>query len=170
MTRSAEGYPPEGAYRGITSSGCFTDEEQTIVSIDAFLFSDEHRDDGAEECSINWIDDDGSLVRLARQTKPDPDDPTRRIPHFQGGACSLPLSELDFIKRSCAGYFSYERRPVQAEDSDDGLENPYHGNLLLTTTGSKQAKRNQKRQAQTLLAHEASRPGVISRAQLDSLL
>jgi len=134
------------------------------------MFTDENRDDGAQECSINWIDDSGSLNRLARQMKIDPKDPSKLVCQFRGGACRLPLFELDYIKRSCPGFFSYERSPLSEEESDDGLENPYHGNLLLTLSGSNRVKRDLKRRAQTLLAHEASKVGVITRAELDSLL
>lgn len=158
-------FPERGAYRGLTSGDFFDDDERRMVNAGAFQFDvSSEREDGYAECSINWIDDDGALACIARQTKVTRDGD--RAPQFSEGACRLPLSDLVFLeKRYKRRLFSYERKPLE----EGQVTNPYHGNLL-GVANPKGTDKRQFRSIQSHLAYIASRTEVITRDQLDMLL
>ncbi len=118
---------PDSLYRGFTQP---TIQSDGSLGGNAFEFK-EFDNRGIEECSINWDDDEGSLLLIASQAK---DDGRRQ---FRFGACRIPRSEIDHMRgltTAMAFDFSYERRPVEG--------NHYHGNLLCKTglsTASKKA-------------------------------
>lgn len=123
-TNTAAGFP-NSIYRGFTQQAVQADGS---LGGNAFDFKEfDGRD--AEECSINWNDDDGALLQIASQEK------ESGAKQFRFGACRIPRAELDHIRgltQAMAFDFSYERRPVEGND--------YHGNLLCKiglTTASK---------------------------------
>lgn len=71
------------------------------------------------ETSINWQDDDGSLVSTLKQEK------EPGVLQFQAGAAILSRERFDRLKSSplIKPKLEYERRAIP--------ENKYHGNLLL---------------------------------------
>lgn len=89
--------------------------------------------------SINWNDDDGALLTLLSQRKPFKDEP-----QFKIGYCSIQKSMMRNLFRQYIvdENFTYERRPIQKDEINDIVENPYHGNLLLKKDVSKALKKN----------------------------
>lgn len=118
-------YPAE-FYRGIAKKEFISDDG--IVLISAFQFDEQARLDGYKELSINWNDDSRSMQILLNQKKENGNY------QFQAGVATLELSAIKqllfrFLENKS---FSYERRVIQ--------NNPYHGNLLLSASLSKQKR------------------------------
>ena len=108
---------PENCIRGIPNRDFLTPGR--LVATHLFYFSDDARDDGWIEQSINWQDDDQAIEFTLRQRKEDGQ------LQFRAGVAIVPRVELDRIReRSIHGSaLSYERRALP--------DNPYHGNMLL---------------------------------------
>jgi hypothetical protein len=112
-------------YRGIAKKEFIYDG---IVLTAAFQFDDAVRPDGYKELSINWNDDSHAIQVLLDQKKENGDY------QFQAGVATLNLSAIKqalfcFLENKS---FSYERKMVQ--------NNPYHGNLLLRASLTKQMR------------------------------
>lgn len=156
------GYPIEGIYRGISSSDSFLPGGE--VSAAAFQFKINcNRLDNLEECSINWADDERSLVNIAKQKSNKAGD---LVKQFKFGACSICLDRLDELKNKYPTIFSYERAPVY-ESVDGNEQNPYHGNLLINLSSSDIPKVT-KRHISSVLAFITEK--VMIREDLDSLI
>lgn len=129
---------PEELLRGIPS-----DNEQFITTEGyptqaAFKFDeyDSQRGDGFCELSINWVDDERAVEVLLNQINP-----RKNTVQFLGGYCRFQRSVLHAMKAYFDnGHLAYERRPIPADEFN--VENPYHGNILITKDLSKQARTN----------------------------
>lgn len=107
---------PESFYRGITEANKINLEFKRVLG-DVFRFSGEHlNDDGYDEISINWNDDDDSLNNIKCQKKGE------RY-QFENGIVKVPTRKIKEMKNRYLEDFSYERKPIEG--------NIYHGNLLL---------------------------------------
>ena len=116
---------PDSLYRGFTQDVIQSDG---TLGANAFDFR-EFDNRGVEECSINWADDERSLLLIALQEK----DGRKQ---FKFGACRIQRDEIDHMRglaAAMASGFDFERRPVEG--------NPYHGNLLCKTGLSNASKR-----------------------------
>jgi hypothetical protein len=87
------------------------------------------KDDGWEEYSINWYDDEGAKRNLL-DTK---NDEQERV--YEVGVAIVSRAKVDEIKRSyqLAGLLDYNRDEIEG--------NPYHGNLLRPSDLPKAKKR-----------------------------
>lgn len=132
---------PNSFYRGISSFDFIT--SSGYVSAGAFKFSpyDEQLRDNDNFCelSINWNDDEGALNTLLAQHKVGKDDK-----QFKAGYCLINLDKLRLVfdEHIQQSVFSYERKPIDANESNDYQENLYHGNLLIKDHLDKQEKKN----------------------------
>ena len=111
---------PEYFYRGFSSKECFT--PFGYIAPGAFMFqpsTNPPRNDSYNEASINWDDDEGSLIALKTQINSRTGEP-----QFKFGYVRIPMSAMLPLVRTHIqnGHFSYERAPLS--------ENHYHGNLL----------------------------------------
>ena len=115
---------PDNCIRGISDHNCVRKIEDHFVALRGlFTFrNNPERDDGWDEGSINWEDDDKARDFTLDQTKDDAEG--ERKFQFKVGIAILPCDELKSVKKKY-GYssFGYER--------DDKPSNRYHGNLLL---------------------------------------
>lgn len=122
-------YPPE-MIRGITNlSDDIVEvyEGEYYAKAGLFQFTDESREDGMLEVSINWYDDDGALTNVLEYRKGE------NI-KYKGGAAIIQRGKFDsdFKRYVLAGAVSYERAKI------DG--NEYHGNILVSKTKIKNLK------------------------------
>jgi len=108
---------PEKCIRGILNLD-FIDEDG-VANIGLFQFRKREPADDWCEASINWMDDERTIVFTLNQTK------LNGELKYKIGIAILPRSELDRIKKrhGFAGHFKYKRAPLP--------DNSYHGNLLL---------------------------------------
>lgn len=120
-----ENYPDE-ALRGIKKS----DIEDGSIKLSAFIFStvEREKNDGYDECSINWRDDDGAIKEIFNKQNDDGTTKYYAAAHFDKHSI-----DRFFRSRIVIGQFSYERRKVDGND--------YHGNLLIKSDLSKSEKR-----------------------------
>ena len=131
---------PEEFIRGVPkkSDQFITPEGYPTQAV--FLFDDycKERNDGFQELSINWVDDEGAVEVLLNQIN------TRKgCIQFEGGYCRL--SRLGFHSLSVYfdnGHISYERKPIEGNPERGIQANKYHGNLLMKNEISRQAKIN----------------------------
>jgi len=145
---------PDSAYRGFSASDCICQYDgHPIISDAAFQFDRPRDCDGLSECSINWNDDDESLVDIARRTKK-----ATGEHQFKAGAGLLSKSLLNNLKVKYLPFFDYERRDV------DGT-NRYHGNLLINE-GNPKPPPFLKRRLQGELAQNAE---YLTREELDQV-
>ena len=131
---------PDKFYRGISSADAISAEGYITEAAFSFdKFDRNPRSDDYCELSINWNDDDGALLTLLSQRKPFKDEP-----QFKIGYCSIQKSMMRNLFRQYIvnENFTYERRPIQKDEINDIVENPYHGNLLLKKDVSKALKKN----------------------------
>ena len=131
---------PDKFYRGISSADAISAEGYITEAAFSFdKFDRNPRSDDYCELSINWNDDDGALLTLLSQRKPFKDEPQLKI-----GYCSIQKSMMRNLFRQYIvdENFTYERRPIQKDEINDIVENPYHGNLLLKKDVSKALKKN----------------------------
>lgn len=121
---------PDKFIRGVSSPN-FVDSNGR-ASAEIFHFTDNNRDDGFSEASINWYDDDDALTLLLQQRK----DNDNQDYQFKYGAAILERSEADKIMKHplYCDVFSYERSPL--------YDNKYHGNLLRKDTELKKQYKN----------------------------
>lgn len=108
---------PDNCIKGIPNNTFITNE---VVTASLFQFpKNAFRDDGWDEQSINW-EDDNSAVEFTLNQKRD----TGEI-HFKGGVVIIPRNELDRLRNrpQLKGLLSYERKPLPG--------NRYHGNILM---------------------------------------
>jgi hypothetical protein len=163
----SDNYPEKGVYRGISSTAFFTNDSRTLLKSDVFKFDavEDRIVDELAECSVNWADDEGALLQIARQTttKRDGADTIQ----FVGGACRIALADLEFVKKSYDRLLSWERSPIPAVGNDG--QNPYHGNLLSISKPKGEAKQL-VREMRSNLATIASRTEILSREALDALM
>ena len=121
---------PDKLLRGIPNRTYLDEDGRVTVSI--FQFSDNVREDGFTEASINWIDDDFAVEHALKQTKSD-----GNIQFSAGVAIMLREWVDDTICRPMfEGLLDYERAPLE--------DNRYHGNLLR--------KGNEKKSARNIIA------------------
>ena len=119
---------PEECLRGIPHEDSFI--EGGLPTVNLFRnFERRQREDGYDELSITWRDDDNALNLILSQTKDD------GSIQFKYGVAVIKRRDLDNLKNNpqFSGILSYERRKT------DG--NKYHGNILIVSTASK-PKRN----------------------------
>ena len=119
-------YPSE-CLRGISSDKDCSDEG--VLSSSLFnRFDKTDRIDGFYEMSITWNDNDEAVRIISNQKK------LGEI-QFKVGLAVLQRSQLDVVRRNpyYAKIFFYERR--------ESMGNPYHGNILMKSSASKQDKR-----------------------------
>ncbi|MBQ9314287.1 MAG: hypothetical protein IJ220_04700 [Clostridia bacterium] len=110
---------PDYSYRGLTDPS-WIDSTYSCVLGEAFHFDGNHKNEnGYDELSINWADNDNSLNYLKTLKREDAD----RL-KYSAGIARLPTIKLKEMKNKYLGNFSYERKPI------DG--NEYHGNLLIS--------------------------------------
>jgi hypothetical protein len=100
---------PESFYRGLSSK-------------------DPVRNDNKRELSINWNDDLNSINVLLNQHKPGKTEKQFSIGYAELSLKFVNMTLLNFIKN---GDFSFERKPIQEDESNGIVANPYHGNLLI---------------------------------------
>lgn len=139
---------PEELLRGISSANDITPEGYVMAG--AFKFDEydpNYRNDGWCELSINWNDDSEALQVLLDQHKPGKDDK-----QFKAGYCKLRLSTLHIMFKQYIddNNFFYERQPIDASEENDNQANPYHGNLLMQNSLTKNAKKNLQHALATL--------------------
>ena len=131
---------PELFHRGLSNKGALT--EEGYISTAAFSFDDyngaSRNDDGFCELSINWHDSEEAVEKLLNQKKSNTEDL-----QFKVGYCTISLPFMKQMLKSALdkGDFSYERRPIEAGNSETE-SNPFHGNLLMKNTLSKNARKN----------------------------
>jgi len=120
---------PDELIRGIANRDYIDNEERASASM--FQFDDSIRLDGFQELSINWYDDENALKQTLNQRKKSDENEYQ----FKAGAAILSRSRLDSLIHSpyTKGALTYERRIVEG--------NPYHGNILLKSSITKQIKR-----------------------------
>ncbi len=133
---------PDEYYRGISDKSWIT--PQGYVSAAAFQFKEynaesRENDDGYIELSINWNDDEKSLTTLLNQKKQGSD-----VCQFKFGYCKMNRLQVDLMLKQYIRdkLFSYERKPINEDEANKIMANPYHGNLLLHKTVEKQVKKN----------------------------
>ncbi len=164
-------YPAEGLYRGMTTNEAFIDVSDQFISASSFRFKpNPDRKDDSEECSVNWIDDDGAILSIAHQVTEDKK--THELRHqFTAGACRLPLDCLESVRKTYPSCFSYERAPKTEVDRYGNDPNPYHGNLLFLSPAQPGAKRK-RNQIISVLAFMAQQTpnSFVSRNELDRLI
>lgn len=111
---------PENFLRGFNTKDCFTKEQN--VAIGAFQFGNhtEDRNDNFHEASVNWEDDDNSVITLLALKKEGSDEPM-----FNYGYARLSLNLVKVTLKSLIekNYLTFERKPLP--------NNPYHGNILI---------------------------------------
>ena len=117
---------PDNFLRGVSNSDLVSSDG---ISAAAFQFDDKGNQEWLEQ-SINWEDDDGSIVKLFKQKK---DDVSIK---FKVGALRVPRECMNYINRlpNTKDVLLCERIILD--------DNPYHGNLLLKRTTQKRIKRN----------------------------
>ena len=119
---------PDEFFRGIPSeSFCF---ENNLARPTLFCnFDNVNREDGFNELSITWNDNDESVKIISNQKK------SSGELQFKFGLAVLQRSILDIAKHNphFRGILNYERKASH--------DNPYHGNILLKANEDKQ-KRN----------------------------
>ena len=130
---------PDELLRGISSKEDVTSEGYASSAAFRFEDYDSERGDDFCEASINWVDDEGAVDVLLRQTK------IRKgavQPQFRAGYCRFARATLHNALDSffVNGYLSYERKPLEADELNP--ENKYHGNILLNKDVSKPLKQN----------------------------
>jgi hypothetical protein len=118
---------PDTFARGILNEQYISDDlPDTALFTD---FRDTERQDGYNELSINWIDDECAIIILSSQLNKDKTDKL-----YKNGIGIFSTKELTRICK--LPYYgndvSYERFPLD--------ENKYHGNILLKKDTSKKRK------------------------------
>lgn len=140
---------PEEFYRGVSSLENVTKEGYVMAG--AFKFDNydgnSRGDDGFCELSINWNDNEDAKKILLEQHKP-----FKEEKQFKAGYCIVKRAYVDQMLKPyiSKGHFSYERRPVEENLSEDIQANPYHGNLLVHNDLDKNAKKNIQHSLATL--------------------
>lgn len=111
---------PDNCIRGIPNNS-FVLEDGSPGSHLFHFKSEDAREDGWTEQSINWEDDDSVIKFTLNQTKEDGER------QFKAGVAIIPRDEIDRLNKrpTVNGILSYERRPLE--------HNQYHGNILLRT-------------------------------------
>ena len=107
---------PANCLRGLRSSKC---REGELILSPAFTpIWNEHKQ--RDEASINWEDDEGSMVLLKKDTVA-----------TRWGVARLPREKIDLAKAILDGedLLRYERDPIQNDPQYD--DNPYHGNIVF---------------------------------------
>ncbi len=127
MTEIDRAYP-ESFFRGVTSPDAI-DRKYMRVLGEAFRFDGNHMYNREyDEISINWNDDDNSLVNIKSQKK---DEKYK----YENGIVSVSTKKIKEMKNRYQNDFSYERSPIEG--------NEYHGNLLLNLSNiSKQLRKS----------------------------
>ncbi|MHB8336513.1 MAG: hypothetical protein ACYDEE_03755 [Ignavibacteriaceae bacterium] len=121
---------PESFLKGITDNQ-YLDEDGGVAA-NLFYFDPKknvpEREDGYNEESIFWRDDENAVTLILSQRK------NENI-QFKYGAAVVKLEEIDRLKklRQYQDILSYERKRLE--------DNPYHGNLLLSKNTGKQVMR-----------------------------
>lgn len=115
---------PEKYIRGIFNKGDLK-EDGSIGAHIFYFISRPLRDDGYQELSINWNDDDEAIDFTLNQKKENGE------LQFKAGIAILPREHIDYMNTlsTINELLSYERRSME--------KNPYHGNLLLSDDVSK---------------------------------
>jgi hypothetical protein len=115
---------PNNCIRGIPKDISITQEGTPPSHL--FYFKDVHREDGWDEQSINWEDDDSVIEFTLKQRNENGDI------QFVNGVAVVSRHEIDRLidRPQIKGLLQYERKP-----KDD---NRYHGNILLKSGTSKQ--------------------------------
>jgi hypothetical protein len=113
---------PDNCIRGLSRDSEITVEG--FVPENAFYFKNVQREDGWDEQSINWEDDD-SVIRFTLNQKKENGD----IKYVNGVAVIYRYKIDRLIERISKGLLGYERKPI------DG--NHFHGNILLKSGTSK---------------------------------
>ncbi|NQS97962.1 MAG: hypothetical protein HQ591_05870 [candidate division Zixibacteria bacterium] len=110
---------PDNCLKGIPNRD-FLFGDGTIATHLFYFESEDAREDGWKEQSINWEDDESAIDFTLNQKK-DGD------LQFKAGIAILPRKAIDRINRSpmVNGVLSYERKRTENN------HNPYHGNILL---------------------------------------
>lgn len=113
---------PENCIRGLSKNCEITVEN--LLPEDAFYFKNVQREDGWDEQSINWQDDD-SVIRFTLNQKKENGDIK-----YVCGVAVIPRDRIDrLIDRISNSLLGYERKPI------DG--NHFHGNILLKSGTTK---------------------------------
>ena len=117
---------PDNFLRGVSDNNLVSSDG---ISAAAFQFDDKGNQEWLEQ-SINWEDDDGSIVNLFKQKKDD------GSIQFKVGALRVPRQCMNYINMlpNTKDVLSCERKILD--------DNQYHGNLLLKRTTQKRIKRN----------------------------
>lgn len=113
---------PDNCIRGLSKGSEITVEG--FVPENAFYFSNVQREDGWDEQSINWEDDD-SVIRFTLNQKKENGD----IKYVNGVAVIYRYKIDRLIERISKGLLGYERKRIEG--------NHFHGNILLKSGTSK---------------------------------
>lgn len=129
-----ENYPDEFV-RGMADKAWVSAEGWVLPG--AFQF-DPVRSDGYCELSINWCDDEHAIEVALNQVS----SRTGKI-QFVAGLARLSRASMEILLR---GHFeekrlNYERSPIKENVVNHNVENPYHGNLLLSNNTSPALKK-----------------------------
>lgn len=109
---------PDSFYRGITGQNMINLEYKRVLG-DVFRFDGNHKNEnGYDEISINWNDDENSLKNLKDQKKEE-----STLLKYANGIVKVPTKKIKEMKNRYQGDFLYERKPIES--------NSYHGNILL---------------------------------------
>ena len=118
---------PDTFLRGLSTDDCVSDG---IVSSAAFQlhFEPHLLRNGCAASSVGW-EDDGSVIDVMMRQEKDGE------PQFKAGLARFQRESIDRLMKSpaFARVLSYDREPL--------VENPYHGNLLVSSTATKTQKR-----------------------------
>ena len=114
---------PEKYIRGILNSSHICDG---YLTQQIFLFSPSNHNAGHNESSINWCDDEKTIDFSLQQKKETGE------PLFGHGVAILDTTALKKCITQYRNEINCERYPIEG--------NPYHGNLLISTSISKQIR------------------------------
>ena len=140
---------PETFLRGVPNDKDFVYGVYPQTSLFRFETNPDREDDGYDELSINWEDDEKAVDLILCQQKKDKEG--KPCIQFDYGYSRMRLSHVATMVSAHIkdGVFAYERRPVGASELNP--ENPYHGNLLFN-----REKKELKKLIQNALATLAS--------------
>ena len=115
---------PDNCIRGLSKGSEITAEG--FAPEHAFHFKDVKREDGWDEQSINW-EDDNSVIRFTLNQKKENGDIK-----YVNGVAVIPRSKIDRLinRPQIKGLLRYERKKIEG--------NHFHGNILLKSGTSKQ--------------------------------
>lgn len=133
-------YPERGVARGITSKDLVkVTPTRAYLKPAVFEFDSSKFLKDKDECSIDWLDDEGALSHLLAEKKDLPDGSQRA--RYRAGVAIVPLEYLEMMARRDEFFYLRDKDVLEdhPEFDDDKksvlrkkiAEDPYHGNLYI---------------------------------------